>query len=146
MSQDLERRLTRLEDTLAIQQLFVDYAAYLDAGEFNRYAQLFMDDAELQLGPLGSAKGRVAIEALMVKQLGDQVGQSYHIISNPLLTITADTAVSNVMWTVILRGADQQPVLGMVGRHRDKLVKHKGSWLFQQRRGYVDIPSRMASA
>ena len=41
MGQSLEERLRRLEDILAIQQLFIDYGLALDAGDLDRYAQLF---------------------------------------------------------------------------------------------------------
>jgi hypothetical protein len=70
MSDALEARLARLEDLMEIHQLFVDYGRYLDAGDFDAYAELFADDGEVLLGPMGRAKGpagargaRVAIVA-----------------------------------------------------------------------------------
>ena len=47
------------------------------------------------------------------------------------------------MWTVILRGENDQPVVGMIGSHRDELIREQGQWLFLTRTGYVDIPSAM---
>ena len=40
MNPTLEERLRRLEDILAIQQLFIDYGLALDAGDLDTNAQL----------------------------------------------------------------------------------------------------------
>lgn len=140
MDKVLLARLQKVEDLLAIQQLFNEYASYLDRGQFDRYAALFSTDGEVKLGPMGRAAGRAAIQALMEKNLAAHVGQSYHIISNPVINITGDSAVSEVMWTVIMRSATDTPSLGMIGQHRDELVREGGRWYFRQRAGYVDIP------
>lgn len=143
MDSELKQRVQRSEDTLAIQQLFNRYASYLDAGQFDHYAALFSIDGEVKLGPLGRAKGRAEIEALMRRNLEANVGQSYHIISNPIVELAGDTATSEVMWTVILRAEGDRPVLGMIGRHRDELIREEGEWRFKLRAGFVDIPSAM---
>ena len=59
------------------------------------------------------------------------------------MQIAGDTATSEVMWTVVQRGPDGTPVVAMIGRHRDELVREDGRWCFRLRRGYVDIPSAM---
>ena len=141
MNDDILVRLQRTEDTLAIQQLFNQYASYLDSGQFDRYASLFSVDGEVKLGPMGRAKGPAAIEALMAKHLSSNVGKSFHIISNPVIQLEGDTATSEVMWTVIIRGEGDKPVVGIIGRHKDTLIREQGIWRFQCRAGYVDIPS-----
>lgn len=143
MTDVLEERLKRLEDILEIQQLFIDYGQHLDAGRFEDYAALFAEGGEAQLGPLGRAKGRAAIQALMEQNLGASVGTTYHIITSPMIQLAGDRAESEVMWTVILRGQEGLPELGMIGRHRDQLVRENGQWRFLLRRGFVDIPTKM---
>ncbi|KJS09589.1 MAG: hypothetical protein VR73_01625 [Gammaproteobacteria bacterium BRH_c0] len=141
MSNNLEQRLQRVEDILEIQQLFIDYGTFLDAGQFADYAALFARDGEIQLGPLGVAKGPEAIRTMMTKMLGGQIGKSFHIISSPRITFEDDSrAISEVMWTVIDRSDKDKPVVTMIGRHRDQLVREEGRWRFLKRRGYVDIP------
>ncbi len=137
----LEERLQRVEDLLEIHQLFVDYGAHLDAGRFEEYAALFSEEGEISMGPLGRAKGREAIRDLMAGTLEGRVGESYHIISSPVVELHGDEATSEVMWTVIHRDPDGQPRLTMCGRHRDSLVREDGRWRFARRKGYVDIPS-----
>lgn len=144
MADDLQDRVQRLEDILEIQQLFIDYGHHLDAGDFEAYASLFANEGEVLLGPLGRAKGRTEIRALMEKALVGQVGNSFHVISNPMVSLRGDTATSDVMWTVVGREEDGRPSLSMIGRHRDELVREGGRWRFLKRRGFVDIPSAMS--
>jgi uncharacterized protein (TIGR02246 family) len=139
---DLAARVRRLEDLLEIHQLFVDYGLALDAGDFDTYASLFARDGEVLLGPMGRAKGRDEIRALMSGIQGG-VGSSFHIISSPQVRLDGDTASSEVMWSVVRLDDDGQARLSMLGRHRDDLVREDGRWVFARRRGFVDIPSMM---
>jgi uncharacterized protein (TIGR02246 family) len=139
----LEARLQRVEDLLEIQQLFVDYGRHLDAGDFGSYAKLFAEDGEVLLGPMGRATGRQAVEELMTRTLAGRAGESYHLITSPTVHLDGDRATSEVMWTVVVRGADGRPSVTMTGRHRDDLVRTGDGWRFQRRRGFVDIPSAM---
>lgn len=142
MSGDLDARLRRIEDVLAIQQLFVDYGLALDAGDFSRYAQVFAENGELHLGPIGSAVGRTEIETLMARTMEGRVGTSYHIVSSPQITfVDDDHATSQVMWTVVHRQKNGEPKLTMMGRHVDRLVREKGGWKIASRRGLIDLPS-----
>lgn len=142
MSGDLDARLRRIEDVLAIQQLFVDYGLALDAGDFSRYAQVFAENGELHLGPIGSAVGRTEIETLMARTMEGRIGTSYHIVSSPQITfVDDDHATSQVMWTVVHRQKNGEPKLTMMGRHVDRLVREKGGWKIASRRGLIDLPS-----
>jgi uncharacterized protein (TIGR02246 family) len=141
MSDELEERLRRLEDLQEIHQLFVDYGHHLDAGDLDAYADLFADDGELLLGPVARASGRDEIKAVMAKALAGSSDNSFHVISSPRVSLDGDTATSEVMWTVVERGDDGKPYLGMIGRHVDDLVRERGRWRFGRRKGYVDIPS-----
>lgn len=145
-SQDVARRLQRLEDLMAIQQLFIDYGRYLDAGDFDAYASLFCEDGEVLLGPLGRAQGRSAIKDLMTRTLTGRQGSSYHIISSPQVVLDGDRATATVMWTVIARTAEGGAALAMVGHHEDVLRRERDGWRFARRKGFVDLPSTLARA
>ncbi len=140
----LEERLRRLEDRDAIHQLFVDYGRFLDTGNIDAYADLFTEDGELMLGPMGRTKGRENIHALMTKVLDGRVGSSYHVISSPQVQVEGDEASSEVMWTVIQRDADGKPRLTSMGRHVDQLRREDdGRWRIALRQGYVDLPQKV---
>jgi uncharacterized protein (TIGR02246 family) len=138
----IEQRLQRLEDLDEIRQLFVDYGHYLDQHDFASYAQLFSEEGELLLGPIGRAKGRAAIREQMERTMPGDPGGTYHLVTNPRITLDGDRATSEVMWSVVSRGTDGNAVLSMLGRHRDVLVREGGRWVFLRREGHIDVPSR----
>ena len=143
MADELAARLQRLEDLMEIHQLFIDYGLALDAGDFDAYAALFAEDGEVLLGPMGRAKGRDEIKALMTKTLSGGVGSSFHIISSPQVQLDGDAATSQVMWSVVTRADAGHATLTMIGRHRDDLVRENGRWRIARRRGFVDLPTAM---
>jgi uncharacterized protein (TIGR02246 family) len=143
MSDSIESRLQRLEDLQAINQLFIDYGEHLDAGDFDAYAELFAEDGEVLLGPMGRATGREQIKSLMTGMLADTVGSTYHIISSPRVALDGDRATATVMWSVASMGGDGLARVTMVGHHIDQLVKVDARWYFQRRKGVVNLPATM---
>jgi uncharacterized protein (TIGR02246 family) len=140
---ELVARLRRLEDLQEIQQLFVDYGAFLDAGDLDGYASLFAADGELLLGPVGRATGPEAIKELMGRATASSVGNSFHVISSPQVQLDGDRATSVVMWTVVAKGPDGSPTVTMIGKHKDVLTRTPAGWRFQRREGHIDIPTVM---
>jgi uncharacterized protein (TIGR02246 family) len=141
--ESLEARVIRLEDQLAIHQLFIDYGEHLDSGDFDAYANLFAEDGEIFLGPIGKAKGRSEIKALMVSQLAADVGTTFHIISSPRVTIDGDSARSTVMWSVAVLADDGLARISMVGHHVDQLTRTPDGWKIQRRKGLVNLPASL---
>lgn len=139
----IEARLQRLEDLLAINQLFIDYGEHLDAGDFDAYAALFAEDGEVMLGPMGRARGRAEIRALMAGMLAGRVGSTFHIVSSPRIDLRGDTATSTVMWSVATTADDGLARLSMVGHHVDDLVRTADGWRFRRRRGVVNLPAAL---
>jgi hypothetical protein len=143
----LEARLQRLEDLGEIRALFDEYIYNLDRGRFGEYAALYAEDGQMRLGP-ARADGREEIERVARETFGtggerpfrdDGLG-GFHIVSGPRVELDGDHARAEVMWTVIVRDADDKPVVSMVGHHADDLVREDGRWRFAKRRGFVDIP------
>jgi len=140
---ELAARLRRLEDLQEIHQLFVDYGAFLDAGDLDGYASRFADDGELLLGPLGRATGPDAIKELMGRATASSAGNSFHVISSPQVQLDGDRATSVVMWTVVAKDAEGSPTVTMIGKHVDVLTRTDAGWRFQRREGHIDIPTVM---
>ena len=143
VDETLEARVARLEDLMAIHQLFIDYGEFLDAGDFDAYASLFVPDGEVLLGPLGRAAGRAQIKTMMTTMLADTVGTTFHIVSSPRVTLDRDRASSTVMWSVAALADDGLARVTMVGHHLDQLIKTDGRWYIQRRRGIVNLPGQM---
>jgi uncharacterized protein (TIGR02246 family) len=140
----LAHRLRRLEDLDEIRRLFVDYGRHLDAGDVEAYAELFADDGEVLLGPIGRAKGRPAIVELMTKVRERARTPSFHLVTNPTIDLDGDRATAEVLWTVIRPAADGTLEVAMFGRHHDELVRERGRWRFARRRGRIDVPATVA--
>lgn len=141
MDDQLEARLRTVEDTLEIQQLFVDYIEHLDSGDVDAYASLFAVDGEVNLGAGGRAKGHEEIKALIAKVVAGKTGNAFHIVSSPIIKLDGDKATAQVMWTVIAKDDDGKPEVTLLGRHLDELVREDGRWRFQKRKGRLDIPT-----
>lgn len=146
MTDPIEARLRRLEDLYAINQLFIDYGEHLDAGDFGAYAELFTDDGEVLLGPMGRARGRADIKALMEATLASSVGSTFHIVSSPRINLDGDTATSTVMWSVATLADDGRARLSMIGHHVDELARTDDGWRFRRRRGVVNLPAALPSS
>ena len=145
MADDVLSRLRRLEDLEDIRQLFVDYSRHLDAGDVEAYADLFADDGEILLGPIGRAKGRAEIVALMTKVKERAATASFHLVTNPVVRLDGDRATGEVLWTVIKPDAAGKLEVAMFGRHLDELVRERGRWRIAKRRGRIDVPAALPS-
>lgn len=143
MDDDLFTRVRRLEDLLAINQVFVDYIHALDWKDPDEYADQFTEDGEIVLGPI-RAKGHTEIKQALLAMVAPESSNGFHIVSNPRVSIDGDTATAEVMWTFIGRDGAGRPVVNLLGRHVDKLVRAGGRWLIQQRKGRLDIPATVA--
>jgi hypothetical protein len=146
----LEARLQRLEDREAIWQLFMDYRRALDKRDWDAWSQLFAEDGEW-LGNLGRAKGPAALKDLLANVPAGEffdpgVGADFHLVANPEIEVDGDTARAESTWCFVTR-ADASaeptaatPYLAMIGHYVDTLVRENGSWKFQRREAYSDIP------
>lgn len=141
MSDALEPRMQRLEDLVEINQLFIDYIEYLDAGDAEAYAGLFAEEGEIVLGPGTRAKGFDEIVPLITKVVEGKVGNAFHIVSSPRIQLDGNTARCQVMWTVIEKDEAGKPYVTLMGRHFDRLIRENGRWRFLKRTGRLDIPT-----
>ena len=142
----LEQRVQRMEDESQIRRILVQYGAFLDAKDFTSYANLFAKDGEWW-GGFGRYKGPAAIEKMLVDHLGAAESgyinkQSYHLMSNPIITITGDTAHATSKYLFVTRSADNKPVPALAGRYVDDYVRENGEWKVKRRVTHGVIPYR----
>jgi hypothetical protein len=152
-SKSLEARVQAIEDRLAIEDLIGgEYAMALDTGNAAAYAGVFTEDAFLSVAGR-EYRGHKEIEA-MAKELesghtkydsrkaapGQHLwGPVRHVVTNPVIHITGNTATSNSYSTEIgSNGRDEkqhgnpQSIMN-VCRYEDNLVKTNGKWLISKR-------------
>jgi ketosteroid isomerase-like protein len=138
----VERRLLAIEDREAIWRLFLEYKHHLDQRDFHAYAALFTEDA-VWAGNLGKAVGPAQIEALLVRTMEvypSDRERTYHLVMNEAIDVEGDTASARSSWGYVTRGPHDEPVLEMLGRYRDHLVRTPAGWRFAHRIAYSDVP------
>ncbi len=133
-------------DKLAIREVLERYMRYNDDGAADRIAELFDEDAVLQvIGHLFI--GRAAIRELYRGERerdpapwtdqGELLKQpaSVHISSNPIIDVDGDGATSELDFLVVRRN-EKGAVNTLVGRYRDRLRRREdGSWVITSRVG-----------
>jgi SnoaL-like domain len=134
--------LDRLLAESEIARLVTRYAVLNDQADFEGAAMLFTEDGVLTRPSGGEPiRGRAAILAAYQSR---PPRISRHIISNVLVDVVSSTE-ARCRSTMLLYAAPpgtlpakaSQPAL--LGGFEDQLVKRGGSWLFAERRGWLDL-------
>jgi uncharacterized protein (TIGR02246 family) len=130
-------------DEEAIRAVLAQYCALLDAGEFDRWAELYDDDAVFAVPAASSeVRGRAAIRQWMADTY-HWVNTGWHITANVAIAVDGDRATV-VSDTVFFVKTDDGPRVGLIGRYDD--VFHKTDvWRFARRESDID-PSWMSPA
>jgi ketosteroid isomerase-like protein len=114
-----------------IRRIFVDYARYLDGGDFAGYASLFAESGVLK-AQIGEAVGPAEIERTLDEALGPYVRgnppASIHVMNNHRIDIDGDTATTEVIWFYLTVDDDTVPTILQAGRYVDDLVREGGRW------------------
>ena len=130
-----EERLQRIEDHIAIERLIMDYGVALDKRDFDAYSSLFAKNGSWS-GSIGTFTGPAAIKAAMLKAFAGpgskNIGSNFHVLTNPIIDITGDTATATSKWT-FMRMVDNKPVIALAGGYEDKLIRENGKWKFLAR-------------
>lgn len=132
-----EATLQYVQDRLAIEDLLSRYAVAMDSGDYETYAALFAEDAELIFANT-HLTGRAAILETMRPALersnggADGAGRLRHLLSGVSITIDGDTATARANWATV-SARSGAPAIGAMGYYDDTLVRRDGRWMFQRR-------------
>jgi hypothetical protein len=131
-------------DRLEIRELIERSMRYIDDQAGARLADLFDDDAVLQLAGTVFA-GRAAIEAMFPRpdpphwsKRGELLKQprSSHYSSNPVVDIDGDLAMAETDLLVLQRDESGRARISLVARYRDRLRRRQdGRWVITNRTG-----------
>lgn len=144
-SSSLEARLRRAEDTLAIQRVITDYAARLDAQDFDGYAGLFAQDGIWQNGTT-VRRGAEEIKAMLVGLFGTPPAgfvnsESYHLVSNLEVDVEGDRAKARSRHLLVMRGENGSPRPALAGFYEDDFVREDGEWKILRRVDHPVMPT-----
>jgi salicylate 5-hydroxylase small subunit len=135
-------------DWLAIQQLYVDYAAVLDAGDFNRWPDFFIDECSYKVQPRENFERGFPLATLALTSKGMLLDRVYgiqetlyhdpyyqrHVVSAPVIRqVAGDRIHSEANYAVFRTKYDQLSTVFNVGRYIDELVRTPSGWRFASR-------------
>ena len=130
----LEARAQRIQDINDIKRLQRSYGYYLDEGQWDDIADLFADDASIEIGKDGIYHGRDHIRGYY-KALGNghnglDPGQlNEYLQLMPVITLAADGEHAKGTWrAVILNGRLGKEAWWAEGPYENDYVKQNGVW------------------
>jgi hypothetical protein len=128
-----------IDDREAIRDVLSRYCHYVDAGEGDKWAELFTEDGsfgreggsfDIGVGPF---VGRAALRKMASRFRADGL----HFSANPVITVDGDDATVT-SYVLVLQGREH-PEVRMSGRYEDRLRKVDGRWLFSSRHLSTDM-------
>jgi hypothetical protein len=127
----LEAKVRELEDRAAIQDLRFRYHIAVNDGGHEAIGSLFSENAEVDFGEIGSARGRSEIDALYRRVVG---GSPFikQFIHNHVITLHGDSA-SGLSYLDARTVANGESIL-VAGRFDDEYVRERDAWRFRRLR------------
>lgn len=127
--------LARINAERACERLIVDYAAAIDAGDWDAVAAMYVAAGRMSrpTAPDDYIEGR---DAILASFRARPPRSTRHICANFRVTLTdADRATAQSQ--ILLFTARDQPPL--VGSYADVMVREGDAWRFVERRGSLDF-------
>ena len=122
-----------LEDKEAIRELLSEYCHYVDKGEFEKWENLWMEDAVLLTPEKVSIDGKKAIGET-IRAAADQIlGKVKHMTTNEMIKVSGNNA--SVESTILVLSLDDNNTISIMlaGTYIDKLQKVDDNWKFRER-------------
>ena len=118
------------DDEDQVRRTLAGYSQYLDDGDFDRWIELFTEDARLLFAGRAT-EGRAGIRTYM-EQVQPPEGRGKHITSNILVDVDGDNAAAHTDY-LFVRPTSGGLVPIATGRYHDQLVRDGDRWRFRQR-------------
>ena len=138
---DLERRIARLEDIAAIQQLKARYCEICDDDHNpERIASVFAPDGIWEGAGFGKAQGHEAIRELF-RRFQQLISFSQHNVMNSQIHVDGDRATGSwyFLGPFTFRKGDENKWLAL--RYDDDYVRIDGEWKYQHLRATLRAES-----
>ena len=131
--EELQKRVLVLEDVDAIRNLKARYAEHCD-DSYNPYkiAELFVEDAVWESGPLGRFEGREAIRKFF-QEASKIFTFALHCGSNPQIEVKGDTARARWYLFMPCTVSDGNRAMWRAGIDDEEYVRVNGEWKFKSK-------------
>ena len=135
--EELENRVRVLEDFEAIRNLKARYAAYCDDSyNADKIAELFVEDAVWDSGPLGRFVGPEAIRGFF-RGASKIFTLAIHYGMNPQIEVTGDTARARWYLFMPCTVGDGNRAMWRAGIDDEEYVRVNGEWKFKSKASTV---------
>lgn len=141
---DMEARIRRIEDRIALEDLLAQYRNLCDAGNYEEWSLLFTEDCVFSIevarssGPFGTQDGRQEIYEKSVKNNRGNWDSTMHVLTNPEFTLDGDKASGTVdmLYYAVPKGATTMNEYFMDGGRYDcSYVRTEDGWKISGIRG-----------
>jgi hypothetical protein len=131
--EDLERRIGKAEDFVALSNLEDAYGYYLDKCQWDQAADLFARDGRIEVGGRGVYIGQDRVRAFMHHLPKFQYGQVFnHMQLQPVITVEPDGKSAKARWRAVIQaGVLHKSAQWGEGTYENEYVKENGVWKFK---------------
>ncbi len=135
--EELEARITVLEDIEAIRKLKATYCYLCDAGledekNLNELLSHFSKDAKVDfgLGPASKFEGPDGLRTFLGDVVPGAVSFCIHMVHNPIIEVEGDRATGKWYYEAPTTDATEGTAQWMMGTYLEEYVKKDGQWKF----------------
>ncbi len=133
-TEELERRITNIEDVEAIKKLKARYCAICDDNhDPEKITGLFTSDAVWESEGIGVHQGHAAIRALF-QRFQARISFSQHNVMNPIIEVDGDTASGTWYFLGPFTFRKGNRAMWLAARYEEQYVKIDGQWKFKHLR------------
>jgi uncharacterized protein (TIGR02246 family) len=131
--EELTRRVTALEDELAIQRLIVRYGFAVDTGDAERTTELFTEDTVFDVDGKLIMRGRQGVRDMVLGERHQALlPNCAHTIGPAVVALDGERATVTGYTRIYLRSEGNIRLLRL-GFNRWELEKRKGAWQIARR-------------
>lgn len=120
----------RIADREALRELRARYTHTYDGGRLDDFADLFTEDAALQLGPLGFVRGRGTIREALAPAMA-AAAFAVHFTTDEVTEFTGEDTARGISRFAVHYG--RAPDMEGAGTYHDEYVRTAQGWRFARR-------------
>jgi ketosteroid isomerase-like protein len=128
--EEMEARLTRIEDIEAIKQLGNSYAYFVDSGDWQGMVSLFTEDCFYDSG-IGKYEGKAGITKFFRDDLPPAFSFTAHMVHNPTIKVNGNRATGQWYSQVSASHTPTKRALWILGQYNAECAKLGGKWKFK---------------
>ncbi len=133
-TEELEKRITALENVEAIKKLKARYCAVCDDDHNpDMITTLFAEDGIWEGADVGAHQGHAAIRKLF-ESFRDRISFSQHNVMNPIIEVSGDRAKGSWYFLGPFTFRKGNRAYWLAARYEDDYIKINGEWTFQHLR------------